>query len=91
MGVSCFMNTGLGSSVGYYVSHFVKVEMVVCDVLSFTARVDAAVLITMRCFFVDCVLEGHKYLHPVSCGVVYIPLFGRDAWHEHPGAIAQAL
>lgn len=58
MGASFFRKIGLGGSGGDHVSYFVKVEMVMCGVLSVASRVDVAVLVAIRCFFVDCVLIG---------------------------------
>ena len=57
-GCTIFRKTGLGSSVSDHVLYFVKLETVVCGVLSVAARVDIAVFVAMRCFSVDCVLVG---------------------------------
>ena len=42
MGASFFRKIGLGGSGGDHVSYFVKVEMVMCGVLSVASRVDVA-------------------------------------------------
>ena len=56
--VSCCRETGLGGSVGDHISCFVKVEIVVCGVLSIVAWFDVLMIVAMRRFSVDYDLVG---------------------------------